>query len=155
MVSFFDVLLRSEHKLRLEEVLVPERFEPWALATLRLSQRDDSRAMPLWKKLAADPDTDYVATVLVTGQADQADLGPEQPIQVPHGPGDARDGGDRGGGGGEAERRHLGGQRRGQVLLARRAQAQQPGVGRRGRSHHQTGPVGQTLTPVPRHTLRM
>ena len=28
-----------------------------ALATLRLSQRDDTRAMPLWKKLAADPGT--------------------------------------------------------------------------------------------------
>ncbi len=36
VVSFLDEMLRSEHKLRLEEVLVPERFEPRALDTLRL-----------------------------------------------------------------------------------------------------------------------
>ena len=36
VVSFLDEMLRSEHKLRLEEVPVPERFEPRALETLRL-----------------------------------------------------------------------------------------------------------------------
>jgi voltage-gated potassium channel len=36
VVSFLDEMLRSEHKLRLEEVEVPERFEPRALDTLRL-----------------------------------------------------------------------------------------------------------------------
>jgi len=36
VVSFLDEMLRSEHKLRLEEVLVPERFEPRALDTLCL-----------------------------------------------------------------------------------------------------------------------
>lgn len=36
VVSFLDEMLRSEHKLRLEEVLVPLRFEPRALETLCL-----------------------------------------------------------------------------------------------------------------------
>lgn len=36
VVSFLDEMLRSEHKLRLEEVPVPESFEPRALETLRL-----------------------------------------------------------------------------------------------------------------------
>jgi voltage-gated potassium channel len=36
VVSLPDEMMRSQHKLRLDEVLMPERFEPRALDTLRL-----------------------------------------------------------------------------------------------------------------------
>ena len=53
MVSFLDQMLRSELKLRLEEVKVPEHFEPRALDTLRLRS-------PNYVLLAVRSDDDLV-----------------------------------------------------------------------------------------------
>ncbi len=53
VVSFLDQMLRSELKLRLEEVKVPEHFEPRALDTLRLRS-------PNYVLLAVRSDDDLV-----------------------------------------------------------------------------------------------
>ncbi|MGA8052574.1 MAG: NAD-binding protein [Burkholderiales bacterium] len=40
VVSFFDEMLRSEHKLRLEEIVVPEHFKPRGLGTVDLRSNE-------------------------------------------------------------------------------------------------------------------